>query len=335
MGKLFEITDKIPSNLLKDRFIVPPFSIFDTKQGYWQERKRSWINLGIKSDLGRGEKLLLDIENFDSFRKKEHEKKVDSFNKMVFTMGGGVCSPENAEKYGRKAQQTSIFDPVLCEITYKWFSDEDSKILDPFAGGSVRGLIAGMLGRSYTGIDLRNEQIEANKKQYKEISLKYDGIIKPNWVVGNSIDIKNIVTERKFDLIFSCPPYYNLEVYSNDKNDLSNKKTYEEFLDSYNLIIKNSCDLLKDNSFAVFVVGNMRDKDGFYYDLVGDTIRAFENVGVRYYNEAIIVNVAGTLPVRTPTQFNSSRKFGKQHQQFLVFYKGNPDKIKEKFGSFE
>ena len=39
---------------LADRFIVPPFSVLDARQGYWQERKRAWIALGIKSELGRG-----------------------------------------------------------------------------------------------------------------------------------------------------------------------------------------------------------------------------------------------------------------------------------------
>jgi hypothetical protein len=40
---------------LIDRFIVPPFSVLDARQGYWQERKRQWIALGIQSELGRGE----------------------------------------------------------------------------------------------------------------------------------------------------------------------------------------------------------------------------------------------------------------------------------------
>jgi len=39
---------------LADKFIVPPFSVLDTRQGYWQERKAAWIALGIKSELGRG-----------------------------------------------------------------------------------------------------------------------------------------------------------------------------------------------------------------------------------------------------------------------------------------
>ena len=42
---------------LAERFIVPPFSVLDARQGYWQERKRAWIDLGIESELGRGEAM--------------------------------------------------------------------------------------------------------------------------------------------------------------------------------------------------------------------------------------------------------------------------------------
>lgn len=52
---LISVKRKIPSNLLKDRFIVPPFSILDSKQGYWRERVNMWKSIGIKSELGRGE----------------------------------------------------------------------------------------------------------------------------------------------------------------------------------------------------------------------------------------------------------------------------------------
>ena len=39
---------------LAREFGVPPFSILDTRQGYWQERKREWLALGLRSELGRG-----------------------------------------------------------------------------------------------------------------------------------------------------------------------------------------------------------------------------------------------------------------------------------------
>ena len=43
---------------LSDRFGVPPFSVLDARQGYWQDRKRAWLAIGIKSELGRGGDLM-------------------------------------------------------------------------------------------------------------------------------------------------------------------------------------------------------------------------------------------------------------------------------------
>jgi len=43
------------SGALQSRFIVPPFTVLDTKQGYWQARKREWIALGIRGEEGRAD----------------------------------------------------------------------------------------------------------------------------------------------------------------------------------------------------------------------------------------------------------------------------------------
>lgn len=43
---------------LADRFGLPPFSVLNAREGWWQERKRAWIAIGIESELGRGENLL-------------------------------------------------------------------------------------------------------------------------------------------------------------------------------------------------------------------------------------------------------------------------------------
>lgn len=40
---------------LSERFGVPPFSVLNAREGWWQERKRAWIALGIQSELGRGD----------------------------------------------------------------------------------------------------------------------------------------------------------------------------------------------------------------------------------------------------------------------------------------
>lgn len=40
---------------LKDKFGVVPFTVLNAREGWWQDRKRAWLALGIQSELGRGE----------------------------------------------------------------------------------------------------------------------------------------------------------------------------------------------------------------------------------------------------------------------------------------
>lgn len=46
------------SGSLSEKFGVPPFTVLNAREGWWQERKSAWISLGIQSELGRGENLL-------------------------------------------------------------------------------------------------------------------------------------------------------------------------------------------------------------------------------------------------------------------------------------
>src|SRR5574344_1847337 len=293
-----EVEEKEQNKKLSDRFIIPPFSVLDTRSGDWQDRKRYWLSLGIESELGRDSQSI-------------------KFSKM-------------AEDLAWAGQKTgiSIFDPVLCELAYQWFNIPKGKILDPFAGGSVRGIVAAKLGFEYLGNDLRQEQIEANRVNAKEVL--QDSELYPNWTYGDSLNIDKIAKDYKADMIFSCPPYADLEVYSDKKEDLSNM-SYKDFIAVYREIIRKSCALLKEDRFAVFVVGDVRDKKGFYQNFVSDTIQAFIYSGVLLYNEMILVNAVGTLAIRTGRQFAIGRKAGKQHQNVLVFYKGNPKNIKQNY----
>jgi DNA modification methylase len=220
----------------------------------------------------------------------------------------------------QESNGTSIFDPVLTELAYRWFSPEQGTILDPFAGGSVRGIVASKLNRQYIGHELRVEQVEANRIQADAICA--DDQLPPTWIHGDSRNIDRTCADVQADLLFSCPPYADLEVYSDDPKDLSTLP-YTEFLESYREIIAKSAALMKPDRFACFVVGDVRDKKGNYYNFVGDTVQAFIDAGLHYYNEAILVTAVGSLPIRVGKQFSASRKLGKTHQNVLVFVKGN------------
>jgi DNA modification methylase len=211
---------------------------------------------------------------------------------------------------------TSIFDPVLCELNYRWFCPNGGKILDPFAGGSVRGIVASCLGYEYTGVELRAEQVAANMAQ-AHIGT---GPV-PKWITGDSNDIQSLAPSE-YDMVFSCPPYANLEVYSDNPSDLSTM-AYPEFIKAYENIIAKSCAMLKPDRFAIFVVGDVRDKHGNYYGFPWHTVAAFQKAGLHLYNDSILVTSVGSLPIRVAKQFRSGRKLGKTHQNVLCFVKGD------------
>jgi len=234
MNKEFDLFGQeiIKDVILRDKFIEPPFSVLDTKSGNWQKRKKLWKTLGIKSEIGRDAKTF----NMSDWLKEK---------------------PTNGEM---NMNDTSIFDPALCEVLYTWFCPTNGTILDPFAGGSVRGIVANKLGYKYSGIDIRQEQIDANRENALEI-LAVDN--QPQWYAGDSNVVLNDTFSHDFDMVFSCPPYADLEVYSDLQGDISNMP-YSKFLECYEQIIAKSCSKLKRGGYAVFVVGEVRDKNGNY-----------------------------------------------------------------------
>ena len=294
---------------LQERFVVPPFSILDTRQGYWQDRKRIWKQI-IKSDVGRSDELL-----------------------------GKGLKELNEKFYGANASLngTSIFDPVLCEILINWFCPKGGKVLDPFAGGSVRGLVSVLLGNEYTGIDLSEEQIKANIENYKDIADRQDlngnELKKPQWINDDSCNI-DLIVKDKHDFLLTCPPYADLEVYSNDPQDLSNMP-YDKFIEAYSEIISKAAEKLKDNAFAAIVVGDVRDKKGYYRGFVPDTIAACKKAGLKFYNECILVEQIATGAMRAGKQFEARRKVVKTHQNVLIFVKGNEKELMDSLNVYE
>lgn len=319
---------------IADRFLVPPFSVLNAGEGFWQERKRSWVSLGIKSEVGRDSNALGLSESAEANRQSHAEYGARAATAVSQRLapggGGGGCwlgGPKTAtsDAFGNtKATEndsgTSIFDPVLCELVYRWFTPAGGLVLDPFAGGSVRGIVAHKLGLRYYGVELREEQVAANREQGAAICPGDE----PVWVTGDSMAVLDGADVPRADLLFSCPPYGDLERYSEDPADLSTME-WHTFTAAYRRIILRAARHLRDDRFACFVVGDFRDKrTGFYRNFVGDTVAAFREVGLELYNQAILVTPRGSLPIRIAKQFTAGRKLGKTHQDVLVFVKGDP-----------
>ncbi len=348
---------------LRRLFVIPPFSILDAMSSDWRQRKKRWLALGLQSDLGRGaaiddgRKLAPGGGGRGAWIGSKPSKSTHKYRKVYDAVPGNGPMPIDRVKNkkakavaihgqgslwaiqkkgnlsGDELSGTSIFDPVLCEIMLRWFAGKGSKVFDPFAGGSVRGVVSALLGHSYTGIDLRREQVAANAQQWVDVleacgkpPLRVpDNIGEPHWYEGDSVKVLKTAKPERMDFVLSCPPYAFLEQYSDDLRDLSTM-SYADFLKRYRYVIRKCVKMLRPDRFACFVVGDVRDpkNQGIYVNFVGDTITAFMDAGMGLYNQAILVTAIGSLPVRVGLSMKSSAKLGVRHQHVLIFVKGDP-----------
>ena len=257
------VTD--PKRTMSDYFGVAPFSILNTVDGGWQKRKKRW-NVLI-NDTGDMRSGALKAKNENT------ESEVDL---AIQNLNNGA----------------SILDAVLAELMIKWFTEENFKTFDPFAGDTVFGFISAFLKRPFEGIELRKEQADFNQLQcdLNNLDAKY--------ICDTSENMNNHIDDESKDFIFSCPPYADLEVYSKLEDDLSTL-SHEDFFKMYSKILQNTYSKLKNNRFAVIVTSEVRNKKGEYIQLVGKTIDLMVRAGYMFYNDIVLVNSCGTLPLRT------------------------------------
>lgn len=320
---------------LCERFIAPPFSVLDARQGYWRTRKNAWFALGVRGGVGRNKAMQAkgswsgSVPHYYTEKNRIEQKigrhlSCEEFEKQYLPE---ILKKRNSRlAYTEKGGPISIFDPVLSEIAYRWFCPPRGSILDPFAGESTKGIVAAYLGYKYTGIELRAQQIRANQRQAKKVG------VRPKWIRGDAKDLDRLLPKgRRYDLVFTSPPYYDLEIYSKNKADASTFGSYKQFLTWYRNVFEQAVSRLLTNRFLVIKVGEIRNAYGIYRNFVGDTIDLFVDLGLHYYNEAILITPAGSLPIRVGQQFLGFRKLGKCHQNILVFYKGDVKTIREGF----
>jgi hypothetical protein len=275
---------------LTDKFIIPPFTVLDTKQGYWMQRKAMWKEM--IGDNGESREGTL------------------SESQLMGDINNGV----------------SILDPVMAEIANRWFCTEKGKTFDCFAGDSVFGYVSDALGNTFTGVELRQEQADLNNARLKGSKSKY--------ICDDGRNVLKHIKPNSQDMLFSCPPYFDLEVYSDLPNDASNQESYEDFIKILRDAFTDAVICLKENRFAFIVVGDIRNKNGAYYRFHDHVKDIFTDAGMVLYNEMVLCEPLGTLPQRVGRYMNN-RKIGKCHQNIFVFYKGDMSKIKSEFNEID
>jgi hypothetical protein len=218
----------------------------------------------------------------------------------------------------------SVLDPTACEVILRFFMPTAGRrVYNPFGGGVQFGFISGSYGYDYISSEIRQNQCDANNAICKDLN-------SAKWIKSDS---SKYIPDGKFDLCFSCPPYYQVEEYLDyDGNapagELNSIPSYEQFRDTLFEGYKKAISVLNDNCFFVVMTGDSRDKNGAYYGCEAEHEIFFKNQGLYIYNKIVYLECEFTRLAHAKRTLNY-RKFPKREQKILVFYKGDMTKISE------
>jgi hypothetical protein len=246
-------------------------------------------------------------------------------------MGNVVLSHQTVEE-GKIINHTgktlngnaSVLDPVACEVILKFFMPTLGKrVYNPFGGGVQFGFVSGSCGYDYVSSEIRKNQCDANNAICQDLN-------SAKWVKSDST---KYTPKGKFDLCFSCPPYYKVETYLDydgkpPKGELNSIPTYEQFREMLFEGYKRGIEALNENCFFVVMVGDSRDKNGAYYGCEAEHELFFKSQGLHIYNRIVYLESEFTRLAHAKRTLNY-RKFPKTEQKILVFYKGDISKISE------
>ena len=205
--------------------------------------------------MKRASKILFEDRLYDFEPKSIWDyKKYTDFDKQI---SDKVASKELSRdtskgkdwvKVGGGLRALSKFNSENCKNIINYFTCKGDTILDPFAGRS-RATISNHLGRKYIGFELTEkyfpQTIGEDLRVYNDDSAN----------MGKWLDYLDYA-----DLVFTCPPYWDMEKYSKDENDLSTFKTYDKFLDGCNSRLELASQYLKDDGFLIVALMDFRRK---------------------------------------------------------------------------
>jgi len=136
----------------------------------------------------------------------------------------------------RGAPRKAILDEGLVAIVLLRLAGKDWLIIDPMAGERTIEKVGRRLGYTIISSDIR-EGVDARQLGFEDCSV---------------------------DMVFTHPPYWKATRYSDDPRDLSNTRTYEDYIKGLSECMQEFHRVLKPKGRAVLVIGDYREKKRLY-----------------------------------------------------------------------
>ena len=247
--------------------------------------------------------------------------------KNIGDINNRLASASNKSVRAGKNASLSTFPQSIGRLIVSFYCPENGIVYDPFAGHNSRMKLTFKANRHYIGADLSKNFMKANQ-QIRSKLIKQQGFFKFNKTIklieGSSakVDLPN----NYADFTITSPPYYDIEYYGEEQNQLGKAKTYKKFLELISKHIEENFRILKPGSFcAWFVQDFVRNK--IFHSYHADLIPLFVNTGFEIF-QIYIIDLGNPLSCAFVQKIIELKRFPKRHEYCLLFKKPSIGEIK-------
>ena len=193
------------------------------------------------------------------------------------------------------AEYWGNFIPQIPNQFLRRYTKKGEWVLDTFLGSGTTLIECKRLGRNGIGIELQAQVVKLAKKNLNSETNLFSKIIRTEVINADSTELdyeKELekIGVKSVQFLIMHPPYWDIIKFSEDKKDLSNAKTINEFLTLFGKVVDKTYSILDKGRYFAVVIGDKYAKGewiplGFYtmqevlkrgYKLKSTIIKNFE-----------------------------------------------------------
>lgn len=201
-------------------------------------------------------------------------------------------------------------------------------VVDPFAGHNSRMELCWKQRRNYVGCDISKRFMEANFKLRErliaddtEANALTPEKLNPATITLHECDSRKMepVKSNSGDFTITSPPYWDIEDYGDEIEQLGKGNEYHVFLDNLLAVAKSNFRCLRSGAFCVWCINDFR-KDGRFYPYHIHTANVLREAGFKWHDIAI-TDLGTSMRAAFASQIKSQHILPKRHEYCLIFVK--------------
>jgi DNA modification methylase len=265
-------------------------------------------------------KHVIELDKRKQMNVSLEKQKKKNYDKRLPNIPSSFIASSTTTRGTSENAGLSTFPPELVRIVTLFYTEENDTILDPFCGHNSRLQIIYEMNRNYIGYDICEKFMQFNEEIKKEITgngkqtslLSQTNAIKFYKQSSEKLNEK----DNSIDLIFTSPPYWCVEYYGPEPEQLGLCETYKTFLIKIEKIIGGCYRVLKKDKFCIFNVNDFRHK-GKFYKYHCDIANLLELVGFKLH-DIIIIKWQSSIGACFASQIEERKVTAKAHEYLIV-----------------